>query len=127
MITAGVRALIVATGLVGERVWADVAPENATRPYVTVADLIAMSPALSGDGRTLWLARTLQVSVWERARDEDPDVKRGIYAALDGATVPGDAGVVHLTVTDAARLPEEVTNIVQTAMTLETKHPRDAF
>lgn len=127
MIVTAVRALIVGTGLFGERVWRDDAPERASKPYITIVDAIATSPVMSGDGKTMYISRNLQVDLWENARDESQALRAALFGVLDGAPLNLTTGATRLKVTDGQRFFEETTNIVHHALTLETKHDRATF
>lgn len=119
----GIADLIEADGVVNARVWADDAPAGATRPYVTINDAIAVTKALGGDGRTAFILRYVQVNLWEQLDLEDPAVARRLYACLEGKriTIAG-ATTTHLSLIDAARLPEVDTNIAHRALTLAVRH-----
>lgn len=127
-IGGGVRVLIVTDEVVGARVWQDDAPTNPTFPYCTIDDALFTNPALSGDGRTLMIARTLQVNLWERIREEDEAVVRRLVAALDGKRVAlsGDRRV-RLRVTDTQRLVEQANSIVHRALTITARHDPTAL
>lgn len=122
-----VADLIETDGVVNARVWADDAPQGATRPYVTITDAIGTGPGLRGDGRALMVVRRMQVDLWETLDEEDPAVARRLWAALDGAraylTVDG-VGVTstRLSVEAAPRLPETSNNIAHRAFTLAVRH-----
>lgn len=120
--------LIEASGVVNARVWADDAPDNATRPYVTITDAIATSPALSGDGGTLMLVRNVQVDLWESLDQEDPEVARALWAAMDGQRLDlGASSTTRITVESAPRLPETSNNIGHRAFTLALRHDPTAI
>lgn len=119
--------LIEADGVVNARVWADDAPQGATKPYVTITDAVATGPGLRGDGRNLMLVRQVQVDLWEALDAEDPAVTRRLWAALDGQrvwfTVAGaGATATRLIVEAAPRLPETSNNIAHRAFTLALRH-----
>jgi hypothetical protein len=123
-----IRDLIVADGIVNERVWADEAPEKATLPYVTIYDAVATGPQLQGDQRTLMLVRTVQVDLWEDKGKEHQDNARRVVNALDGARLSiGDATTTRVSVDDTQRFSERDTNIVHRAFTLTIRHDPTAF
>lgn len=125
MLREAIRTLITGTGLFGARVWADVAPPRATFPHVTIFDGVTTRPAVLGDGKTLYVARTVQVDLWEKLPDEDQTIAAAVYQALDGAKVL--AGATALRVVDTQRLPEVDTNIAHRAITVETEHVPAAY
>lgn len=127
-IGGGIRALVVADGVVNARAWQDDAPEGATFPYVTINDAITTGRALVGDGATIMLDRQAQLDLWERIDEEDAENARRLYLALDGARVALDgSAVMRLRVTDSQRILEQDTNIAHRILTLAVSHDRAAF
>jgi hypothetical protein len=123
-----IRELLVADGIVNERVWADDAPEKATFPYITINDAVATGPQLQGDQRTMMLVRTVQVDLWEQKSKEHQDNARAVVTALDGATLSiAGATTTRLSVDDTQRFFERDTNIVHRAFTLTIRHDPTAF
>ena len=120
-IGGGIRALIVADGVVSGRAWADDAPDKPTFPYVTIDSGISVGPDLEGDGGDVeYLVREEQVNLWQKADDEDDDVVRRLRAAVNGKRIPGAA--TRLRVRDTVRLYERDTRIVHHALTLAVRH-----
>lgn len=87
----------------GQRNYADQAPEGEPRPYTTTLDHIGQTPQLKGDARTLARRRLGQVDLWIDADADDGSVARQVEDALDGARLT--AGL-RLSVTASRRLPE---------------------
>lgn len=127
-VAGALRQLVVTDGIVAGRIWQDGAPSNPTFPYCTIEDAIAIGRALAGDGGDLMLERTMQLSLWERLREEDHRVKRRLRSAVHGQRIflPGTT-VVRLRVDSTARLVEEANNIVQHALTITARHDPTAF
>lgn len=124
----GLRALIVADGVVSARCWADRAPEKPTFPYVTVVDAISTAPALEGDANVMALQRLSQVDLWQQGSREDDNVTRTVYDLLNGAKITLDSGAgIRVRVQDTQRIYEPETNIVHHAFTLGIKHDPSAF
>lgn len=122
-----IAELIEADGVVNQRVWADDAPPNATKPYITIQDAIATGVAVHGDGRTMMLVRLVQVDLWERLDEEDPTVARRLFELLDGRRLLIDgATVTRMTVDDTPRIPEIDTGIAHRAFTISVRHDRAA-
>ena len=120
----GIRQLVVDSGVVNERIWGDDAPPKATFPYCTFVDGISIATQLTGDGGQMRVfVREVQLDLWERATDEDADVIRALYAAVDHKTIAGVPGVkTRVTVRDVQRLPEPDTQITHHALTLAVRH-----
>lgn len=118
------RGLMLGTGHFGDaRVFRDNAPTNPTYPCGSINDHLTTIPGLKGDGRTMMLDRMSQVDVWEKGDDEDPQIRRDVYEAIDGAriTLP-DLTIMRCSITDSQRLVEQDTNIVHTAFTVAVSH-----
>lgn len=115
--------LIEADGVVNARVWADDAPDRATKPYVTMTDAISLTPAVRGDGTTIRLVRQIQGDLWEILDQEDPAVFVRLYQALEGKVATlADGTRLRLKVDDAPRLPEVDDNIAHRALTISVRH-----
>jgi hypothetical protein len=121
------RDVVLSTGRFGgARCWKDVAPENPTFPYAVMTTVTGPNPILLGDGHTKARETTIQVSLWERLRDEDPDVRTALLTALDSAALVPDVGTVYgCRVHDTQRLSEPDNEVVQTALTLIVRHTPD--
>jgi uncharacterized protein DUF3168 len=92
----GIKAVVVATGVVGERVFRDNAPADTATPYCTFSDYLGDVSVLDGDGaETIARRRIAQVDLWFGSRAEEADATiRTLKAALDGAEVAADDGKV---------------------------------
>jgi hypothetical protein len=92
-IGAGLRTVIVGTGLLDDRVYRDKAPSDASHPYAVFHDYLADTSVLRGDGRTLARRRIAQVDVFFASRaDEDHDLIEDLKTALDGVAITGAPG-----------------------------------
>lgn len=126
-------------GLVGGRVWAEDAPEGATRPYITLLGPISVSSRLRGDGgETLGSERLIQADLWQDRRlpagggsGVDPSLSGRLVLTLDGGTLdldPDVGKVFRLHVQDLQRVVEpDGTNLTHHALTLSIKHDRGAI
>lgn len=119
----GIADAVEAWGRVNARVWADDAPDNATKPYCTMDDAISTVPEVKGDGRSVMLVRQIQVNLWERLADEDPTLGPSLATYLDGLKVTIDGHTVcRLSVDSTARLVENDDNIAHRALTISVRH-----
>lgn len=136
--TAGaIKDLIESSqGSLGLTVYRDRVPAGASKPYVTVTEMISYVPTRSDaafdHGVPNNFAEEAQVSLWQTWRNigqgasalsEDSTLARKVIALLHGKrlkvgnTINGNQ-VLGLKVTNAVRLPEEDENIVQVAITV---------
>jgi hypothetical protein len=122
-----VREVALTTGDYGAaRCFKDAAPENPTFPYLVLHTVSGPTPILMGDGRTIGRETSIQVSLWEKLRDEDETIRARLIAALDSATLtPGGGRVYGSRVHDTQRLSEPANEVVQTAVTLVARHTPD--
>lgn len=122
-----VREIVLATGSFGvARCWPDAAPENPTFPYAVMTTVAGPVPILLGDGRTVARETQIQVSVWERLRDESTSLALAVINALDSATLTTTHGSVYgCRARDTQRLSEPDQEVVQTAITLAVRHTPD--
>lgn len=137
-VEGALNALLRGAGLVGARVWAEDAPEGATRPYITILGPISTTARLRGDGGlTMALERLDQVDLWQDRRlprggsAADPLLPSALFAALDGAVLTLDESVVgkvfRCHVQDLQRVAEpDETNLTHHAITVSIKHDRGA-
>lgn len=137
-IEGAVVTLLRGASLVGARVWAEDAPDGATRPYLTLLGPISTSARLRGDGGELMGAeRMVQVDLWQDRRlprggsGVDPTLSGRVFSALDGAVLDlagGPGKVYRCHVQDLQRVAEpDGTNLTHHAFTLSIKHDRGAI
>ena len=122
-----VREKALTTGDYGAaRCFKDVAPENPTFPYLVLHTVSGPTPTLLGDGTTQARETSIQVSLWERLREENEAIRGRLIAALDSATLTPDTGHVYgCRVHDTQRLSEPANEVVHTAVTLAVRHTPD--
>lgn len=115
-----IRDAVVAWGGVGQRVYRDQAPEDATHPLVAFNEEVNNAAAMRGDGaRPMAYRRMAQVDLFQIRGDEDDELRKDLEAILDGVTLTGsDHKVLGCTVSDTQRLVETTDGIVHHAMTL---------
>lgn len=118
------RTVITGTNIVGERVFRDLGPEDEPLPIVTFNEQISQNVPLRGDGaRPLAYRRLVQVSLFQKADDEDDSLISTLISALDAATLSDTTEhVLGCTLVDCQRLYEEQDEIVQHAITLQVTY-----
>lgn len=122
-IGGGLRALLVATGLLNERVFRDSAPDSVTYPMAIFTDGMSDSPVLIGDEVTVAKQRQSQVSLWQKQGKEDYALIGQIERALDGARFTALNGAVYrVRVRDTQRVPQPEQNLVHHAITVAIWH-----
>jgi hypothetical protein len=138
-IEGSVIDLLREAGLVGGRVWAEDAPEGATRPYITLLGPLSTVARLRGDGgETMGSERLIQVNLWQDRRlpggagsGVDPSLVGRLVLALDGGVLdldPAVGKVYQCHVQDLQRVAEpDGTNLTHHALTLSIKHDRGAI
>ena len=122
-VVGAVRTVLVSWDHVGGRVFRDRAPSSgATFPYVVLTDL-SMATQLAGDSKTMAWGHPLQVSLWQKVRDESRSLVAEMLTALDGAglTVSG-AKIYGCQVSDTQRIVDPDGEVVQDAVTLQVRH-----
>lgn len=122
-IRSEIIALLDGVVALGNRNYADKAPENEPKPHTRVLDQIAESPALKGDARTLARRRQVQVDLWQRAADDDGALSTTVQNVLDGASIPS---ALRLSVNSANRVYDPDFELSHTVITLETVRLRSA-
>jgi hypothetical protein len=117
----GVIALLDTVPALGQRNYADNAPEGTAYPYTVLKDEISRTPQLEGDRKTLWWKWMGQVDYWFQLSTEDEVVIDSIVDTLDG--VPVTDGRV-LRVTGINRVTDPLYDAGHTALTISTVRPR---
>lgn len=82
-----IRTLIVASGVVGEKLFLDDAPEGAAPPYITYQDSVVTTPVLRGDGKVAFYERQLEYDLWMTDVAEDLQIVRQLRQVLNGARI----------------------------------------
>lgn len=120
--------ITVASGAsMGQRWWADQAPDGATFPYGTILDSISTDPDLEGDAAIIMFTRTSQVDLWQKAGDEDGDFDKAVLARLNGAKLDMDGTIMRVKVEHSERIFEPDTYIAHRFFTLNVRHDASAF
>lgn len=78
------RALVVADGMVNQRIFRDFAPDGATFPYITFNDGVSDGRGTHGDGVDTTRLVNQQWDLWQRARDEVDDLDHRLANILTG-------------------------------------------
>ncbi len=121
-IEGAVKGAIVATGVVGSRVWRGNPPDGLQLPYVTFYGPLALVPSLRGDGRTIARNRQMQVDLWHEGTDEANaagafDI---LLNTLDGLRVPSTPKSFRMRVSLAVNVPDR--KLVHHSFTLVVDH-----
>jgi hypothetical protein len=114
------RSVIVATGVVGERVWHGRPAEREVLPYVTYFGPVSMVPGLRGDAQTMSRRREVQVDLWEDRGVPVEQVDAAfdtLVSALDGARLDG---TFRCRVTQARELPDP--EVIHHSMSVVVDH-----
>lgn len=129
-LTSAMRSAMIATGVVGDRVYLDFAPINvAMIPYITYNDNVSFSPAQRGDTQTLHYVRDMQINLWEQEDHEDPDLLKALLL-IDGVVldVDGVAFKPKVKVLSCSRLVNNMDDqIVHHEITVSIVNPRGVF
>lgn len=89
-------------------------PDSAAFPYASFLDPLSDAIALQGDAQTLARRRLVQVDLFQKEADFDPDLVEDLIQRLDGARIPS---AFRLSVTDANAI-EEPDDVVHHAITV---------
>lgn len=104
------------------RVYGDqVARGGLAYPYAGVLDHVTEAAAVKGDGRVLAWRRMVQVDVWQRAGEEDPNLLTAVVDAVDGVRVEGAYAVA---VQSSTRTMDPDPDVVHHAITCSVARPR---
>jgi len=126
MTTVGgaLRARIVETGLLNQRVFRGSAPAGATKPYATFLDPVSLVPYLSGDAKVAVRSREVQVSLWQSTKDESDALLTALVEAIDGAQLDTEDGrkVWAARVTQLVRVDDPDELVVHHAVTVTIRH-----
>ena len=133
-ISGALRDLLVAPVItvdsgasMGQRWWADRAPDGATFPYGTIQDSISSDPSLQGDAGIIMLERTSQVDLWQKGADEDGEFDKAVFDRLNGAKLDMDGTIMRVKVEHSERIFEPDTYIAHRFFTLNVRHDASAF
>lgn len=118
-----IRAALDGVAALGNRNYADEAPEEESFPYTTIRIQDDQQPALQGDARTSWWRWRGQVDLWQRSAAEDQAVVDAAVNALDGIRLTSGTGL-RLRVASVPRVPEPRSDVVHHAILLSTVRPR---
>ena len=115
-----IRNNVVDSGIVGQRVYRDLAPEDADMPFVVFYENIARSRELVGDGNSTFAVKQMaQVSLFQLADNENDSLVADLVSSLDNADLTGsDKRVLSCCVENVARLYHEEDETVNQAITL---------
>lgn len=116
-VRSDVIALLDGVSALGQRNYADEAPEVETKPYSVVFDLVGEGVALRGDARVMARRRQLQVDLWQLAAEDDGSLAIAVEDALDGVAIGSG---FHVTVNGMARSYDREFEMTRTVLTLET-------
>ena len=97
------------TGLVGDRVFADVADVDTAAPYV-VYQVISTAGTTTHDGVRNLEFPLVQFSVWANTKEESVAVGSAVANLLDGQTLAGDSNL-SFTFSDRQGRHEPNTNL----------------
>lgn len=89
-------------------------------PYVSALWALSQTEALTGDARTQWLRMDHQLSLWEKADEEDGSQAEAVLAALDGQKFGG----IRIRFRSATRMEDpDGFDLVHTAFTFTAVSP----
>ena len=101
--------------IVGGRVAADEEPRGGLDfPFIRIVDHMTEAPAIRGDRRAMAWRRQIQVSLFQRLEEEDPELLDEVLGVLDGATM---TTAMHLSVQSSTRVPDPEPSVVHHAIT----------
>ena len=89
-ITAAIKADSPVAALIGTKVFADVAPGNATAPFI-VFQAISDGSATTYDGVRSVIFPLVQFSCWATTKAGAIDLVKKLSAAIEGQTIAGDS------------------------------------
>lgn len=119
------RSLIVASSIVGSRMYLDDAPEETIPPYITYNDNTGTSVKLSGDSKTSFYSRIISMDIWQSVQTEDLTLPLAVRELFNGAllSVTGAAFSPRCEPVNLARLPEPLgSNLVHHNVTIMIVH-----
>ncbi len=121
-IEGAVKGAIIATGVVGPRVWRGNPSPGAQLPYVTFYGPLSLVPSLRGDGRTIARSRQMQVDLWHEGTDEVNAFSafNVLLNTLDGVRVPSTPKSFRMRVSLAVNVPDR--KLVHHSFTLVVDH-----
>ncbi len=121
-IEGAIKGAVVASGVVGSRVWRGHPADGETLPYVTFYGPLALVPSLSGDGRTIARSRQMQLDLWHDGFDEEAAgvAFQTLLNVLDGLRVPSTPKSFRIRVSLAVNVPDR--KLVHHSFTLVVDH-----
>lgn len=117
-----VKAWLETAGL-GIAVYRRSAPEDASYPYVTVNERVAVTPEAHGDnGADAAVDETIQVNIWQRVEDESHTLFNAVYQRLHGSRLPaGPTHVYGVTVDFGSAVPDPDDTVLHDQLTCSVR------
>lgn len=117
-----IKAWLEAGGL-GIAVYSREAPKDATYPFVTVEERIAVTPEAHGDnGADAAVREQVQLNVWQRTSSTDGQLVDAVIQRLHGGLLAAAPSHVYgLSVDFATTVPDPDKTVVHDAITVSVR------